>query len=68
MKYKSQKYKFSYFNILSSQCYFIKTVVLKNLLIILKNNKYIILGNLLSIIIFIKMLVWKKQQYHIMDT
>jgi hypothetical protein len=64
---KKQKYIINYFKICSTQYFYIKTIVLKNLLSTFKNNKYIILIILLNIIAFIKVLVLKMQQYHIVD-
>ena len=64
---KKQKYIINYFKIYSTQYFYIKTVIFKNLLSTLKNNKYIILIILLCIVRFIKVLVLKTQQYHIVD-
>ena len=64
---EKQKYIINYFKIYSTQYFYIKTIVLKNLLSTFKNNKYIILIILLNIIAFIKVLVLKMQQYHVVD-
>jgi hypothetical protein len=64
---KKQKYIINYFKIYSTQYFYIKTVIFKNLLSTLKNNKYIILVISLGIVRFIKVLVLKTQQYHIVD-
>ena len=62
-----QKYKINYFGILNAQYRFVKIASLKELLINFKNAKYLIFTNLLSSIAFIKVLVLKMQQYHIVD-
>jgi hypothetical protein len=64
---KKQKYKINYFGILNAQYRFVKIASLKELLINFKNAKYLIFTNLLSSIAFIKVLVLKTQQYHIVD-
>ena len=64
---EKQKYKINYFGILNTQYRFVKIASLKELLINFKNAKYLIFTNLLSSIAFIKVLVLKMQQYHIVD-
>jgi len=64
---RKQKYKINYFGILNAQHHFVKIASLKELLINFKNAKYLIFTNLLSSITFIKVLVLKTQQYHIVD-
>ena len=64
---RKQKYKINSFGILNAQYHFVKIASLKELLINFKNAKYLIFTNLLSSIAFIKVLVLKMQQYHIVD-
>ena len=56
---KVTKYITNYFNKLNGRYFFIKTVILKNLLAALKGNKYPILADLLNITVFIKTVSFK---------